>query len=438
MSAIVVVGAQWGDEGKGRVVDYLAREVQLVARFNGGDNAGHTVVAEGHTLKLHLVPSGVLRPTLTCLIGAGVVVNPETLVAEMDELAALGVDVGPSRLRLSAAAHMILPTHRALDGARDAARGKGALGTTKRGIGPAYADKAARVNLRAGDMASPEQFAERVAGRVQEHNCLLEQYGAEPLPPEQVAAEYCAYARRLAPHLTDGSALVGDALAAGQTVLCEGAQGLLLDLDHGTYPYVTSSSVVAGGALTGLGFGPRHVSRVIGIAKAYTTRVGRGPFPTELLDEVGDRIREIGHEYGTTTGRPRRCGWLDLVILRYAARVNGLDELALTKLDVLSGLERLKVAVTYERTGAYPERSRREHSRRERTEYFPAEFGMEELARWRPVYEELPGWAEDISGVRSREHLPPAAREYVARIEELVNVPVAFIGVGPEREQAIS
>ncbi len=434
MSAIVVVGAQWGDEGKGRVVDYLAREAQLVARFNGGDNAGHTVVAEGHTLKLHLVPSGILHPDLICLIGAGVVVNPERLVAEMDELAALGVDVGPSRLKISAAAHTILPTHRALDGARDAARGRGAIGTTRRGIGPTYADKAARVNLRAGDMANSEQFAERVAEAVQVHNRRLrEQYSAEPLSPEQAAAEYCAYAQRLAPHLTDGSALVGEMLAAGKTVLCEAAQGLLLDLDHGTYPYVTSSSTVAGGALTGLGFGPRHVSRVIGVAKAYTTRVGAGPFPTELLDEVGDRIREVGSEYGTTTGRPRRCGWLDLVILRYAVRINGLNGLALTKLDVLSGLERLKMAVAYERDGARPE-----CGRRERTEVFPAEFGVESLAQWKPVYEELPGWAEDISGVRSRDELPPAAREYVARIEEQVGVPVTFIGVGPERGQTIT
>jgi adenylosuccinate synthase len=425
MPAVVVVGAQWGDEGKGRVVDWLAREAQLVARFNGGDNAGHTVVAQGHTLKLHLVPSGVLYPTLTCLIGAGVVVNPAQLVAEMDELAALGIDVGPSRLKLSAAAHIILPTHRALDGARDAARGRGAIGTTKRGIGPTYADKAARVNLRAGEMTNPEHFAERVAEAVRAHNRRLqEQYGMEPLSPEQAAADYCAYARRLAPHLTDGSALVGEMLEARKTVLCEAAQGLLLDLDHGTYPYVTSSSTVAGGALTGLGFGPRHVSRIIGIAKAYTTRVGAGPFLTELLDEVGDRIREVGGEYGTTTGRPRRCGWLDLVILRYAARINGLDEFALTKLDVLSGLERLKVAVAYKRDG-------------ERTEHFPAEFGVEALAQWRPVYEELPGWAEDISEVRSREGLPPAAREYVARIEEWVGVPVTFIGVGPEREQKI-
>jgi adenylosuccinate synthase len=374
---------------------------------------------------LNLVPSGILRPHLTCLIGAGVVINPQRLVAEMEELAALGVDVGPARVKLSAAAHMILPTHRALDGAREVARGSASLGTTKRGIGPSYADKAARVNVRAGDMAHPEGFAERVAERVRAHNRRLqERYGAEPLSPENAAADYCAYAQRLAPHLTDGSVLVGETLAAGETVLCEGAQGLLLDLDHGTYPYVTSSSTVAGGALAGLGFGPRHVSRVIGVAKAYTTRVGAGPFPTELLGEVGDRIREVGGEYGTTTGRPRRCGWLDLVILRYAARVDGLDELALTKLDVLSGLERLKVAVAYERDG-------------ERTEVFPAEFGVEALAQWRPVYEELDGWAEDIKEVRRREDLPPAAREYVARIEEWVGVPVTFIGVGPAREQAI-
>ena len=425
MSAIIVVGAQWGDEGKGRVVDWLARGVRLVARFNGGDNAGHTVVAQGHTLKLHLVPSGVLRPELQCLIGAGTVVNPQRLVGEMDELAALGVDVGPARLKLSAAAHVILPTHRALDGARDAARGTGAIGTTKRGIGPTYADKAARVNVRAGAMANPEQFAERVAENVEAHNRRLqEEYGLAPVPVDEAAAEYCAYARRLAPHLTDGSALVAGALAAGETVLCEGAQGLLLDLDHGTYPYVTSSSTVAGGALTGLGFGPRHVSRVVGVAKAYTTRVGAGPFPTELLGETGERIREVGCEYGTTTGRPRRCGWLDLPILRYAAQVNGLDEFALTKLDVLSGLPRLEVAVAYQRGG-------------ERIDAFPAEFGVESLAEWSPVYEELPGWEEDITGVRQREALPPAAREYVARIEEWAGVPVTFIGVGPEREQAI-
>jgi adenylosuccinate synthase len=427
MPAIIVVGAQWGDEGKGRVVDGLAREAQFVARFNGGDNAGHTVIAQGHTLKLHLVPSGILYPDLTCLIGAGVVVNPEQLIAEMDELAALGIDVGPSHLKLSAAAHIILPTHRALDGAREKAWGQSALGTTRRGIGPTYADKASRVNLRAGDMVNAEQFAERVAEGVQAHNRRLrEQYGAEPISPEQAAAEYYTYARRLAPHVTDGSALVGEALESGKTVLCEGAQGLLLDLDHGSYPFVTSSSPIAGGACTGLGFGPKHVSRVVGVAKAYTTRVGAGPFLTELLDEIGDRIRDFGHEFGTTTGRPRRCGWLDLAILRYAVRINGLDELALTKLDVLSGLERLNVAIAYERDDG------------ERTEYFPAEFGVEELARWNPVYEELDGWTEDISAARKFEDLPTAAQAYVKFIEDKVSARISIIGVGPEREQAVT
>jgi adenylosuccinate synthase len=431
MSAIVVVGAQWGDEGKGRVVDWMARDVAVVARFNGGDNAGHTVMAEGLTLKLHLVPSGILHPGATCLIGAGVVVNLVTLVKEMNELAGFGVDVGPERLKLSAAAHIILPTHRAIDGAREEALGKSAIGTTRRGIGPAYADKAARVNLRAGDMAEPEQFAERVAEGIRAHNRRLQERYDTPatISPEQVAAEHCEYAKRLAPYLIDGSVLIGEALEAGKTVLCEGAQGLLLDLDHGSYPYVTSSSVIAGGALTGLGFGPKYVSRVVGVAKAYTTRVGAGPFPTELLDETGARLRGTGanpwDEYGTTTGRPRRCGWLDLVILRYAARINGLDELALVKLDVLSGLERLKVAVAYERNG-------------ERTGCFPAEFGLEALAEWQPVYEELPGWTENIMGIRTREDLPPAAQEYVARIEKWVGLPVTFISVGPEREQAIT
>jgi len=430
MSAIIVVGTQWGDEGKGRVVDALARSAKIIARFNGGDNAGHTVICKGLTLKLHLMPSGILYQDATCLIGAGVVVNPELLTAEMDELIELGVDVGTSHLKLSAAAHIILPTHRALDGAREEARGQSAIGTTRRGIGPAYADKADRVNLRAGDMARPEQFATQVAEGVRAHNRHLDKrYGAPTLSPEDIAARYCACAKRLAPHLADGSALVGEALEAGETVLCEGAQGLLLDLDHGTYPYVTSSSTTAGGALVGLGFGPRHVSRVVGVAKSFTTRVGAGPFPTELSGEIGDQLRGTGEnqwdEYGTTTGRPRRCGWLDAVILRYAARVNGLDELALTKLDILSGLERIKIAVAYERNG-------------ERTEHFPVEFGLEELAQWKPIYEDLPGWSEDITEVRRREDLPPAAQNYVARVEEWVGVPITLISVGPERSQKIT
>ncbi len=425
MPATIVVGTQWGDEGKGRVVDWLSRDVHLVARFGGGDNAGHTVVAQGHKLGLHLIPSGILRSDLTCLIGAGVVVNPETLIREMDELAALGVDVGPARLKLSAAAHVILPTHRALDGAREQARGQGAIGTTKRGIGPTYADKAARINLRAGEMSNPERFADRAAEIVRAHNQQLESlYGMDPLAVDEIAAVYCDYAKRLNAHLLDGSALVGEALSAGKNVLCEGAQGLLLDLDHGTYPYVTSSSTIAGGALTGLGFGPQYVSRVIGIAKAYTTRVGGGPFLTELLGDVGEQIRQAGQEFGTTTGRPRRCGWLDLVILRYAARVNGLNEIALTKLDVLSGLERLKVAVAYEREG-------------EQIDFFPAEYGADALAEWSPVYEELSGWQENIAGVRAFADLPAAAREYVRLVEDVIGVPIHFIGVGPERTQMI-
>jgi adenylosuccinate synthase len=425
MPAIIVVGAQWGDEGKGRSVDNLAPQADIVARYNGGDNAGHTVMAEGHRLQLHLVPSGVLHSHVTCLIGAGVVVNPIQLVKELDQLAGLGIDVSCERVKLAAAAHVILPTHRALDGAREAALGETAIGTTRRGIGPTYADKAARTGLRAGQMDDPEAFAERVGEAVTEHNRILErQYGLEPVAVDQVAAESYTVARRLRSHLVDGSAVVGEALAEGKTVLCEGAQGTLLDLDHGTYPYVTSSSPTAGGALTGLGFGPRYVERVVGVAKAYTTRVGAGPFPTELMDEVGQRMREVGGEYGTTTGRPRRCGWLDLPILRYAARVNGLSELVLTKLDVLSGLDPLRIAVAYEREGS-PAR------------YFPAEFGVEGLAAWRPIYEELPGWSESVHHARALGDLPPAARAYVARIEEEVGLPITLIGVGPNREQVI-
>ncbi len=425
MPALIVVGAQWGDEGKGRVVDNLGRQAHLVARYNGGDNAGHTVVAGGHKLQLHLVPSGVLHAQATCLIGAGVVVNPARLVSELDELAALGVDVGPGRVKLAAAAHLILPTHRALDGARETSRGKAAIGTTRRGIGPAYADRAARLGLRAALLSDPQELGKRVLERVQAHNRLLQNhYGLAPLPAAEIAADYVAYAHRLRPHLVDGSALVAEALAAGRIVLCEGAQGTLLDLSHGSYPYVTSSTTIAGGALAGLGFGPREVSRVVGVAKAYTTRVGGGPFPTELLDAVGERLREAGAEYGTTTGRPRRCGWLDLPILRYAAQVNGLTELALTKLDVLTSIDPLLVAVAYERDG-------------KRTTRFPAEFGVEELAHYRPIYQELTGWSEELGAARRREELPAAAQAYIEVIENAVNLPVTLVGVGPDRAQTI-
>ncbi|RLC61480.1 MAG: adenylosuccinate synthase [Chloroflexota bacterium] len=423
MTATVVIGAQWGDEGKGKITDMLAAESDVVARYGGGDNAGHTVVVGGDTFKLHLVPSGILYSHVVCVLGGGMVVNPRRLLQEMDGLAARGVDVSAARLLLSIQAHLILPYHIALDGAAERSRGKSALGTTKRGIGPAYADKAARSGIRAGEMRDPSAFAERVRAAVITKNELLTRlYGQEPLPAEEIAREYQEYAVRLAPHLADTSSFLVEALHAGKRLLCEGAQGTLLDLDHGTYPYVTSSYPTVGGALVGLGLGPQHLTRIIGVTKAYQTRVGAGPFPTELLDADGDHLVEVGHEYGTTTGRRRRAGWLDAVALRYAVQVNGLSELALTKLDVLGGLDPLRIAVAYTCDG-------------ETLTRFPADAAM--LARCQPVYEELSGWEEDISAARAFDDLPQAARAYVARIEELAGVPATLISVGPEREQTI-
>jgi adenylosuccinate synthase len=427
MSATIVVGTQWGDEGKGKVVDWAAESADLVARFAGGDNAGHTVTVAGERFALHLIPSGILYPGKLCLLGSGMVINPVRLVGEMDGLAARGVDVTPDRLKISVGAHLILPYHITLDGAQEAGRGEEAIGTTKRGIGPAYTDKSARVGLRAGAMHDPEAFSEQVYRAVEDKNTLLTAvYGQSPLDAETVAAEFHDYARRLAPYLADVSLIVNQALEKGQHLLCEGAQGALLDLDHGTYPFVTSSAPTAGGALTGLGFGPRHVERVIGVAKAYTTRVGAGPFVTELLDETGDRLRGTGanpwDEFGTTTGRPRRCGWLDVLILRYAARVNGLTHLALTKLDILSGFERIKVAIAYDYQA-------------EQLDHLPLD--AEVLVACQPIYEELPGWSEDIQHTQTLDDLPAAARAYVRRIEELVGVPVTLISVGPGREQTI-
>ena len=423
MTATVVIGAQWGDEGKGKITDMLAAESDVVARYGGGDNAGHTVVVGSDTFRLHLVPSGILYPHVVCVLGGGMVVNPRRLLQEMDGLAARGVDVSAARLLLSIQAHLILPYHIALDGAAERSRGKSALGTTKRGIGPAYADKAARSGIRAGEMRDPSAFAERVRAAVITKNELLTRlYGQEPLPAEEIAREYQEYAVRLAPHLADTSSFLVEALHAGKRLLCEGAQGTLLDLDHGTYPYVTSSYPTVGGALVGLGLGPQHLTRIIGVTKAYQTRVGAGPFPTELLDADGDHLVEVGHEYGTTTGRRRRAGWLDAVALRYAVQVNGLSELALTKLDVLGGLDPLRIAVAYTCDG-------------ETLTRFPADAAM--LARCQPVYEELSGWEEDISAARAFDDLPQAARAYVARIEELAGVPATLISVGPEREQTI-
>jgi adenylosuccinate synthase len=425
MPVTIVVGTQWGDEGKGRVVDYFAAQADIVARYNGGDNAGHTVVAEGHELGLHLVPSGILHPDVVCLIGAGTVVNPLRLIEELDALAEIGIEVTPERLKIAAGAHLILPTHRELDGASETKRGEQAIGTTKRGIGPTYADKARRIGLRAGQMRDPATFAQAVRHLVEIHNeRLIRLYGLDPRLVGPIVEGMRAAAERLAPYLVDGTAFLGDALAEGQDVLCEGAQGMLLDLTFGSYPYVTSSSPISGGALTGLGFGPKEVTRVVGVAKAYTTRVGGGPFPTELEDEVGEHLREVGHEFGVTTGRPRRCGWLDIPILRHAVQVNGLTEIALTKLDVLSGLDSLKIAVAYEGEG-------------ERYTRFPAEWGMDVLANTHPIYEELPGWEADIREVRERDALPTSARAYLERVEALIGAPITFVGVGPARDEMI-
>jgi adenylosuccinate synthase len=427
VSITVILGAQWGDEGKGKLTDRLAAESDIVARFNGGDNAGHTVTVAGEVFKLHLIPSGILHPHVTCIMGGGMAVNPDKLVKEMAALAERGVDVSAARLKLSGRAHLILPYHLALDKAAERALGERCIGTTMRGIGPVYADKSARQGIRAQALADPEAFADRVKAETEAKNEILTQvYGQEPLDAEAVAAEQFEYARRLAPHLDDTSVYLHQALKQGKRLLCEGAQATLLDLDHGTYPYVTSSSPSIGGAFTGLGIGPRRVERIIGIVKAFQTRVGSGPMPTELHDGTVGRLRGSGanpwDEYGTTTGRPRRCGWLDGVMLRYSARVNDLTDVCITKLDILTGLEELKLCVAYDYRG-------------QRLEHLPSE--AEVLAECRPIYETLPGWQEDITGARRFEDLPPAAQVYVRRIEALAEAPATYISVGPGREQTI-
>ncbi|MGQ9628488.1 MAG: adenylosuccinate synthase [Anaerolineae bacterium] len=422
MPVTILVGAQWGDEGKGKITDLLARESDFVARYQGGNNAGHTVVVGGQTFRLHHIPSGILYRGVTCILGNGMVINPGHLLEEMDSLASRGADISPERLKISGKAHLIMPYHIALDGAGERAMGQKAIGTTRRGIGPAYADKAARRGLRAQDMLE-EDFPQKVREAVMEKNIILEKlYSQLPLDAEAVAEEFSIYAGRLRPYIADVSLLLDEACRAGKAILCEGAQGTLLDIDHGTYPYVTSSSPAAGGALTGLGLGPKCVERVIGVVKAYQTRVGSGPFPTELHDEIGDRLVEVGHEYGTTTGRRRRTGWLDMVALRYAARINGLSELAITKLDVLGGIGTLKICLAYRCRG-------------ELLEHFPASPSV--LEECEPVYEEMPGWKEDIAEAKKWDDLPSAAQNYIRRIETLAGLRATFISVGPEREQII-
>ena len=423
----IVVGTQWGDEGKGRFVDLLAAEADYVARFNGGDNAGHTVTVGEQTFKLHLTPSGVIQPGTVGVIGNGVVVNPSVLIQEIDSLLKAGIEITPQRLLISYAAHLITPAHLALDRAQEAALGKGKIGTTLRGIGPAYTSKVSRKGLRMVDMLDRDKFMLAVRSHVQVVNeQLTNLLDAEPLDVRQIEDELSRSASHLAPFIADVSTVLTGALGHGRRVLAEGAQGTLLDLDHGTYPFVTSSNPTAAGAFTGLGLGVGYEERVIGVTKAFQSRVGSGPFPTELEGEMALRLRGTGDqpwdEYGTTTGRPRRVGWLDTVLLRYSARINGLTELALTKLDILSGLDPIQICSAY---------------RRADQTYTELPFGPSDLSGYEPIYEQLPGWQADIRHARSWEHLPQAARAYILRIEKLCGVPIRLVSVGPEREQVV-
>ncbi len=422
MSVRVVVGTQWGDEGKGKYIDMLAAGSDIVVRYSGGNNAGHTLVVNGEKYAMHLVPSGILHPHTRCVIANGVVIDPAVLIREMDLLAGKGFDL--SRLFISERAHIILPYHKVLDELQERARAGSALGTTRRGIGPAYADKTERCGIRACDLKDFDQFAAKIRENLAFKNLVIERvYGEKPIDPEAVIEEYRPYAARLAPHVVDTVSLIGDAVDAGLDLLFEGAQATCLDLDFGTYPYVTSSNPIAGGACTGAGLGPRRIDEVYGVLKAYTSRVGEGPFPTEQNNEIGNRIRELGHEYGTTTGRPRRCGWLDAVMIRYAARVNGITSLAINHLDTIGKLDHIRLCVAYEKDGV-------------RTMSFPAD--LKELARCTPVYEEFESWVgTDITHCRSYEELPKKARKYLERIEEVCGVPVGLIGIGPGRESII-
>ena len=421
MPATVVVGLQWGDEGKGKTTDLLAESVSMVVRYQGGDNAGHTVVLGDEVFKLHLVPSGVLYPHIRPVIASGVVVNPQTLLDEMAMLAERGIDV--ERIRVSAAAHVIMPYHVALDGAMEARLAGDELGTTHRGIGPAYADRAWRVGLRMGDLLDVDGLRTRLARVLPDKNALLEgRYGLPAFDLEALVAQAAGWGKRLAPHVADTTGLVQDALAAGEHVILEGAQGTLLDLDHGTYPYVTSSSPVAGGACTGGGVGPLQVDQVIGVMKAYSTRVGSGPYPTELADETGAHLLERGREFGTTTGRRRRCGWFDAVPLRYAVAVNSVSSIMLNKLDILSGLPEIRLCVGYRIDGREVDR-------------WPV--SADELARAEPIYRTFAGWEADLDGMRSLSELPQEACANVDALESAAGVPIAIVSVGPERSQTI-
>jgi adenylosuccinate synthase len=419
---VVVIGTQWGDEGKGKIVDWLTDRAQGVVRFQGGHNAGHTLVIGGKKTILRLIPSGILRGSVNCYIGNGVVVSPQALVQEMDELEAAGVSVA-DKLNISEACPLILPYHVALDAAREAAKGAHKIGTTGRGIGPAYEDKVARRAIRLQDLFKPVRFAEKLTEILEFHNFVLANYYKQPkVDFQKTLDEALSYAERLAPLLADVPRALYEANRAGKNLLFEGAQGSLLDIDHGTYPYVTSSNCVAGAAAAGAGIGPHQLHYVLGITKAYTTRVGSGPFPTELSDDIGELLRQRGHEFGSVTGRPRRTGWFDAAALKRSIQLNGLSGLCITKLDVLDGVEAVKICVGYEVDGKL-------------SDLLPV--GAEELERCVPVYEELPGWQESTVGVKSYNALPKAARSYLQRIEELCRVPVDLISTGPDREETI-
>ncbi len=415
---LTVIGAQWGDEGKGKIVDLLTPRFSIVARYQGGHNAGHTVYVAGQKFVLHLIPSGILHAGVSCVIGNGVVVDPQALFAEVDELAGLGIDVD-GRLFVSDRAHLILPYHRELDVLSEARRGERRIGTTSRGIGPAYEDKIARRGIRVCDLANPAVLEEGVRENVKARNRVIKD---TTLDWQQVYDQLLAYGERIRPWVVDVSVMLNAAIAGGKAIMFEGAQGTLLDIDHGTFPFVTSSNASAGGVCTGLGVPPKAVGTVLGVVKAYTTRVGEGPLPTELVGEMGNRLRESGQEYGASTGRPRRCGWYDAVAVRFSARVSGIDALALTKLDVLDGIESISLCTGYRCDG--------------RTlQDFPADLKL--LAGCEPIYEQMPGWTEPTRGVQSYDRLPKAAQAYVRRLEEVTGVPAAIISTGSDREETI-
>ena len=420
MPTLVIVGAQWGDEAKGKLVDVLGGQADMVVRYSGGNNAGHTVIVGDREFKFHLVPAGILHPNVTAVLGGGMVVCPKGLLEEYDRTRAAQPELGT--LKISSAAQVVFPYHQLLDALEEAAKGTGKIGTTTRGIGPAYQDKMARIGIRMGEFVDPVFFKERLRDVVRFKNAMLKLLGGEEVSFDELYSEYAAYAERLRPFVCDTDVIVQDAVYGGKRVMFEGAQGTMLDLDGGTYPFVTSSHPIAGGACLGTGIGPRMIDSVLGVCKTYTTRVGAGPFPTELLDDTGEWIRKHGKEYGTTTGRGRRCGWMDLVVLRQSARVNSLSGLVVTRLDILSGFDTVKAAVAYDLEGS-------------RVDHVPADTFT--YAKVRPIYQELPGWSGDVRSARKIEDLPASARAYLDFMAEKAGVPVAIVSVGPDREETI-